>query len=67
MWMPGIFDRTNMENLQEGHILDAGARAQKRAMEIIETHEPEPISQGAMQDLDEVTRRWHQDILTNNG
>lgn len=67
MWMPGIFDRTNMEDLQEGHILDAGARAQKRAMEIIETHEPEPISQGAMQDLDEVTRRWHRDILTNNG
>jgi len=59
MWMPRIFDRTNIENLGTGHLLDAGERAQEKAREIIETHKPEPISQGALTDLTEVTQRWH--------
>jgi len=61
MWIPRIFDRTNMESLEKGHLLDAGERAQKRAREIIETHKPEPISEGALKDLSEVTKRWHRD------
>jgi len=61
MWIPRIFDRTNMESLEKGHLLDTGERAQKRAREIIETHRPEPISEGALKDLAEVTKRWHRD------
>ncbi len=54
MWIPNVFDRTNFEVLGEEALIDAGERAQKRAIEIIETHKPEPISQGNIQDLAEV-------------
>jgi trimethylamine--corrinoid protein Co-methyltransferase len=61
MWIPKIFDRTHFEVLTKEFLVDAGPRAQKRAIEIIESHNPKPISQGALRDLAEVTHRWHRD------
>jgi len=60
MYIPKIFDRTHFEALEKGFLVDAGQRAQKRAIEIIESYKPEPISQSALRDLAEVTRRWHK-------
>ena len=60
MFIPRLFDRTHFEALAKEFIVDAGQRAQQRAIEIIESHKPEAISPGAMQDLAEVTNRWHK-------
>ncbi|MBW2057626.1 MAG: trimethylamine methyltransferase family protein [Deltaproteobacteria bacterium] len=59
MWRPVVFDRASMESLGKGDLLDAGQRAQRRAREIMERHEPEPLSARAREDLAEVTGRWH--------
>jgi len=61
MFIPRLFDRTHFEALAKEFIVDAGQRAQQRAIEIIESHKPEAISPGARQDLAEVTKRWHRD------
>ena len=61
MFIPRLFDRTHFEALAKEFIVDSGQRAQQRAIEIIESHKPEAISPGAMQDLAEVTKRWHRD------
>jgi hypothetical protein len=45
--------------LAKEFIVDSGQRAQQRAIEIIESHKPDALSPGAMQDLAEVTKRWH--------
>jgi len=55
-----FFDRTHFEALEKGFLVDAGQRAQKRAIEIMESHKPEPLSQGTLRDLAEVTQRWHK-------
>lgn len=60
MWIPKIFDRTHFEALTKEFLVDAGQRAQKRAIEIIESHIPEPIAPDALGDLAEVTQRWHR-------
>jgi trimethylamine--corrinoid protein Co-methyltransferase len=61
MWIPRLFDRTHFETLATDFIVDAGQRAQQRAIEIIESHKTEDISPSARQDLAEVTKRWHKD------
>jgi trimethylamine--corrinoid protein Co-methyltransferase len=61
MFIPRLFDRTHFEALAKEFIVDAGQRAQQRAIEIIESHKPEAISPGARQDLAEVTKRWYRD------
>ncbi|MGD9063757.1 MAG: trimethylamine methyltransferase family protein [Desulfobacterales bacterium] len=61
MWIPKLFDRTHFETLTKEFIVDSGQRAQQRAIEIIESHNPEAISPGALEDLAEVTKRWHED------
>ena len=58
MWSPNIFDRTNFERIEKGRLLDAAERAQKRAGEIIKEHKPDPISESALKDLAEVTKKW---------
>jgi len=60
MWSPRIFERTSFELLEEGSILDASERAQKRAGEIIKEHKPEPIQEDALKDFVEVTKRWRR-------
>ena len=60
MWAPRVFDRANIELLEKGYALDSAERAQQRAREIMQTHHPEPIPEGALKDLDEVAGRWHR-------
>jgi hypothetical protein len=51
---------TNVALLGKEHPLDAAERAQQRAREIMENHQPESISEGVLKDLAEVAERWHQ-------
>jgi len=51
---------THFEALEKGFLVDAGQRAQKRAIEIMESTNRNPYPQGALRDLAEVTQRWHK-------
>jgi trimethylamine--corrinoid protein Co-methyltransferase len=61
MWSPRIFDRTSFKRLDKDHISDVGERAQKRAGEIIKEHKPELLTESALMNLDEVTKKWHRE------
>ena len=54
VWYPSTFDRRNQESWQKAGGLDARERARERARELIMNHEPEPIEDAILAELDEI-------------
>jgi trimethylamine--corrinoid protein Co-methyltransferase len=53
-WYPKLFDRRNYEEWQAGGGKTLRQRARERALDLLETHKPEPLPADVLQQIDEI-------------
>lgn len=59
IWYPEIFDRTTLAGWERmGGYLQIKERLRKRTRQIIEKHQPQPLSPDVVKELDRMAARW---------
>jgi trimethylamine--corrinoid protein Co-methyltransferase len=63
-WFPGLIARENNYNWIKGGKLTLTDRANKKAKEILESHEPEPLPEAVKQEISKIMKRAESDYVT---